>query len=75
MTNFQISLPLPPTFHVTCMTEKYFFKLIRRMTKAKNEKICLKRFLKKTTKQRNSRIEEKVKADKMKDTDFITFPD
>lgn len=28
-----------------------------------------------TTKQRNSRIEEKVKADKMKDTDFITFPD
>lgn len=46
------------------------------MTKAKNEKRYVwKDLKKKTTKQRNSRIEEKVKADKMKDTDFITFPD
>lgn len=46
------------------------------MAKVKNEKLCLKSFLKK--KYQNNGIseikEEKVKADKMKETDFITFP-
>lgn len=45
------------------------------MTKAKNEKLCLKSFKKKYQNNGISEIkEEKVKADKMKETDFITFP-
>lgn len=65
----------PPTFHITCLTGKYFFKLIEEWPKQRMKSYVWKDFKKKYQNNGISEIkEEKVKADKMKETDFITFP-